>query len=283
MFRPVNCTCQCQLSSVDDLIKKQYAPLQHQMALLFSRYSIGIAQQENIKGQIKQEFKTVFCQSVPDAILERASREKQCFQSIQTTLKKNDWILHRTADHQNSFYLGQRKYFEKKCNAYMSQTDAYQLLFTIDEQTGSQVRQKLIRKRRSLNAELETLHKQKRLMTGAYETLRVNDDKVSLPYLYFLPELSTTHQLVATPMIAAHHSATSRIARYLHWLLRPVIAGAMRRDVFKDETDFIQRLIQYSEVEKQLQPTASVCHDPSHQCSVARFACHAGGNLWAIS
>ena len=243
------------LSSVDDLIKKQYAPLQHQMALLFSRYNIGIAQQENMKGQIKEEFKTVFSQPVPDAVLGRASREKQCVQSIQTTMKKNDWILRRTADHQDSFYLGERKYFEEKCNAYMSQTDAYQLLFTVDEQSRSHVRQKLLRKIRGLNAELETLHKQKRLMTGAYETLRVNVDKVSLPYLYFLPELSTANQLLVTPMIAAHHSATSRIARYLHWLLRPVIAGAMLRQVFKDETDFIQRLIQYSQVEKQLQPT----------------------------
>ena len=242
------------LSSVDDLIKKQYAPLQHQMALLFSRYNIGIAQQENMKGQIKQEFKAVFSRTVPDAVLERASREKQCVQSIQTTLKKNGWILRRTADHQNSFYLGQRKYFQEKCNAYMSQTDDYQLLFMVDEQSRSHVRQKLIRKIRGLNAELETLYKQKRLMTGAYETLRVNVDKVAIPYLYFLPELSTANQLVVTPMIAAHHSATSRIARYLHWLLRPVIAGAMRRDVFKDEADFIQRLIQYSQVEKQLQP-----------------------------
>ena len=208
-----------------------------------------------MKGQIKEEFKTVFSQPVPDAVLGRASREKQCVQSIQTTLKNNDWILRRTADHQNSFYIGQRKHFEEKCNAYMSQTDDYQLLFTVDEQSRSHVRQKLIRKIRGLNAELETLHKQKRLMTGAYETLRVNVDKVSIPYLYFLPELSTANQLLVTPMIAAHHSATSRIARYLHWLLRPVIAGAMRRQVFKDETDFIQRLIQYSQVEKQLQPT----------------------------
>ena len=242
------------LSSVDDLIKKQYAPLQHQMALLFSRYNIGIAQQEHMKGQIKQEFKTVFSRPVPDAVLGRASREKQCVQSIQTTLKNNGWILRRTADHQNSFYLGQRKHFEEKCNAYMSQPDAYQLLFTVDEQSRSHVRQKLIGKIRGLNAELETLHKQKRLMTGAYETLRVNVDKVSIPYLYFLPELSTANRLVVTPMISAHHSATSRIARYLHWLLRPVIAGAMRRDVFKDEADFNQRLCQYSEVEKQLQP-----------------------------
>ena len=243
------------LSSVDDMIKKQYAPLQHHMALLFSRYHIGIAQQENMKGQIKQEFKAVFSRSVPDAILGRATREKQCVRLIRTTLQNNDWILRRTADHQNSFYIGQRKHFEEMCNAYMSQTDDYQLLFLVDEETCSQVRQKLIRNRRGLNAELETLHKQKRLMTGAYETLRVDVDKASLPYLYFLPKLSTANELVVTPMIAAHHSATSRISRYLHWLLRPVIAGAMRRDVFKDETDFIQRLMQYSQADKQLQPT----------------------------
>ena len=59
-----------------------------------------------------------------------------------------------------------------------------------------------------------------------------------------------------TPVISAHHSATSRISRYLHRLLRPLMASAMRRHVFTDEANFIQKLIQYSQGEQQqLQPT----------------------------
>jgi hypothetical protein len=57
-------------------------------------------------------------------------------------------------------------------------------------------------------------------------------------------------------MISAHRSATSRISRYLHRLLRPLMASTMRRHVFTGEPDFIQRLIHYSQADqKQLQPT----------------------------
>ena len=193
--------CQLHLSmpsssSISDLVKKQYAPLQHQMALLFSQYNIDIARQEYMKSQIKQEFTNAFSQTIPEAILCRASHEKQHVQSIRTTLKSNQWILRRTADHQNSFYLAQRKHFEEKCDAYMNQTDHYQLLFTVDEQSRDHVRQELRRKMNGLNAELENFYKQKRIMKGAYETLRVNVDKVSLPYLYFLPELSLVSDTV---------------------------------------------------------------------------------------
>jgi hypothetical protein len=178
------------LSSIDDLIKKQSAPLQHQMALLFSRYSVGIGEQENMKNQMKNEFKATFSRSVPDAVLNRAMHEKQRIRSVRTALKSNHWILRRTADHQNTFYLGPRTSFEQKCDACMNQTDHYQLLFMVDEQNRDNVRQKLMRKVRDLNTELQNLHKQKRLSKDTYETLRVNVDKVSLPYLYFLPELS---------------------------------------------------------------------------------------------
>ena len=144
-----------------------------------------------MKSQIKQEFKDAFSRTLPDAIRQRASHEKQRVQSIRTMLKDNHWILRRTADHQNSFYLGERKHFEEKCEAYMNQADHYQLLFTIDEQNRDHVRQELKKKMQGLNTELENFYKQKRLMKGAYETLRVNVDKVSLPYLYFLPERSS--------------------------------------------------------------------------------------------
>ena len=245
------------LSSVEDRIRKQYAPLQHTLALLFARYSISIARQENIKNQIKKEFKAVFSRSIPEAILSRARHEKQCIQSIRTTLKKknNNWILRRTSDHQNTFYLGQRQSFEETCDAYMNQTDDYQLLFTVDEQNRGQVQKKLVRRGQSLNNDIEALHKQKLIMKDALANLRVNVDKVSLPHLSFLPELSTDNQLVVTPMISAQQSVTSRIARYLHRLLRPLMASAMQRRVFTDEPDFIQRLTQYSQTEQRLQPT----------------------------
>lgn len=252
--------CQLHLSvsssSVDDCIRKQYAPLQHKLALLFARYSIGIARQENIKGQIKQELKAVFSRPIPDDILRRARHERQCIRSIRTTLTKNNWILRRTSDHQNTFYLGRRTSFDEKCDAYMmSQNDDYQLLFAVNEQNRDQVQKKLIQRGQSLNTDLEAWHKQKLIMKDALVNLRVNVDKVSMPHLSFLPALSTDNQLVVTPIIAAQHSLTSRIARYLHRLLRPWMASAMQHRVFTDEPDLIQRLRHYSQTEQRFQPT----------------------------
>jgi hypothetical protein len=55
-------------------------------------------------------------------------------------------------------------------------------------------------------------------------------------------------------MISAHHSATSKISRYLHRLLRPILADVLHGRLFTDEADFIQKLIQYSQVDQHLQP-----------------------------
>ena len=273
------CQLHLSVSSVDDCIRKQYAPLQHKLALLFARYSIGIARQENIKGQIKKEFKAVFSRPIPDDILRRARHEIQCVQSIRTTLTNNNWILRRMSDHQNTFYLGRRTSFDEKCDAYMNQNDDYQLLFTVNEQNRGQVQKKLVQRGQSLNNDMEALHKQKLIMKDALANLRVNVDKVSLSHLSFLPELSTDSQLVVTPMIAAQHSVTSRIARYLHRLLRPLMASAMQRRVFTDEPDLIQRLRHYSHTEQRLQPSHVVCRDSDYQSSFDRSACHTRGNL----
>ena len=206
--------CQMHLSpsvsSIDDLVKRQYAPLQHQMALLFSRYNIDISRQENIKYQIKKEFKDLFSRAIPDATLSRASDEKKWIRSIRARLKNNHWILRRTADYRNAFYLGPQQNFDQKCHEYMNQTDGYHVLFTIDEHNRCQVRQELVRKVHGLNSELEIMYKQKRLTKDVYENLRVNADKVSLPYLYFLPELSPVSVIIGLSYFTSSSSVCTR-------------------------------------------------------------------------
>ena len=56
-------------------------------------------------------------------------------------------------------------------------------------------------------------------------------------------------------MISAHRSATSRISRYVHQLLRPLMARAMQHRTFTDETNFLQRITDYSQAEHHLHPT----------------------------
>ena len=43
-------------SSLDEIVKKQYAPLKHQLASLFSKYSVNVALQFTIKNQVYERF-----------------------------------------------------------------------------------------------------------------------------------------------------------------------------------------------------------------------------------
>ncbi|CAF4965617.1 unnamed protein product, partial [Rotaria socialis] len=61
------------------------------------------------------------------SIYERAHYEQQLIEQIRNDLKSFDLILRRTHDHQNVFYLGDRKLFEKLSNEFMLQTDLFEI------------------------------------------------------------------------------------------------------------------------------------------------------------
>ena len=120
--------CQIYISSsyqsMNDIIKKQYASLKHQLAGIFSKYHINIALSLELEEQIHKQFTDLFSMSIPTHIRQRALYEKKLIQSIQQSLKINNLILRRTADNMNTFYLGNVEDFQAKANDYLLKTDA---------------------------------------------------------------------------------------------------------------------------------------------------------------
>ena len=89
--------CQMYISSsyalINDVIKRQYAPLRHQLANLFSKYKINIALSMEVQKKVYDEFKHLFSMSIPSNLRERALYEKELIQSILSSLQKNNLLL----------------------------------------------------------------------------------------------------------------------------------------------------------------------------------------------
>ncbi|CAF4750972.1 unnamed protein product, partial [Rotaria magnacalcarata] len=100
--------------SVDDIIKKKYAPLKHQLSCLFSKYHVNIALSMEIEQKISDQFTDLFSVPIPSNLQQRALYEKHLLQSIRYSLNANNLILRRTADNMNTFYLGNLQEFETK-------------------------------------------------------------------------------------------------------------------------------------------------------------------------
>ncbi|CAF4547497.1 unnamed protein product, partial [Rotaria magnacalcarata] len=104
--------------SIDDIIKKKYAPLKHQLSYLFSKYHINIALSMEIQQKISDQFTELFSVPIPSNLHQRALYEDRLILSIRYSLNENNLILRRTADNMNTFYLGNLQEFETKAYDY---------------------------------------------------------------------------------------------------------------------------------------------------------------------
>jgi hypothetical protein len=146
---------------------------------------------------IHQNFVNLFSISIPAHICKRATYEKNIIQSIRCSLNKNNLILRRTADNQNTFYLGNKQDFEAKANDYLSQSDAYEVLTTIDDEKNNEQKIQADLKKRieSMNFALGILKRTNALDKDLVASLLTDTTKIKLPYLYFLPDVSKVRNL----------------------------------------------------------------------------------------
>ena len=121
-------------ASINDVIKRQYAPLRHQLTNLFSKYKINIALSMEIQKKVYDEFKHRFAISIPSNLRERALYEKKLIQSIRSSLQKNNLLLRRTADNRNTFYIGDRHEFRTKGEHYLDRSFVYKILIAKNDQ-----------------------------------------------------------------------------------------------------------------------------------------------------
>jgi len=125
-------------SSLDVILKKQYAPLKHQLAYLFNKYAINVALQFTIQHDVYDLFTKSFSMSLPTDIHKRAQDEQTLIHQIRSILKNNHLILRRTADNMDTFYLGKNQDFERQADEYITKTNHYKVYFNINEETNQQ-------------------------------------------------------------------------------------------------------------------------------------------------
>jgi hypothetical protein len=187
--------CQMHLSSstitLKEILTKQMAPLRHQLTKVFTKYKIDLARRWNFENDIQTQFINSFSLPVPTLLEERALYEKQLIRSIQYQLKYHHLFLRRTADDQNTYYLGSLDAFNDMANEYMENAIWYELHGMINENNTEQQQLKEIME--SIDFVLEQLQQKKWITKDHLTKLQIGKKtNLHLPYLYFLPE---THQV----------------------------------------------------------------------------------------
>ncbi|CAF4455542.1 unnamed protein product [Rotaria socialis] len=250
---------QTYISSTDqstiEMIKKNFKLLQHHLTILLTKSNVNMAQATLIIKQIKDAYTLTFSRSLSSSMYQRALYERNLVDTIRAHLKSNDLILRRTADQRNVFYLGNRNDFEDKTNEYMKQTDIFEICDDINDENLQVTRDYLVKKIKAFNDELNFIFHDKKYK-DLIEKLSIDTDKVELPYLYFLPDVSQKNNLSVKPIVVTQRSATSRLGQFLDQLLRPTAHRHMEYTTFLNGADFIRKLNEYTtDKEHCIRPT----------------------------
>ncbi|CAF4595695.1 unnamed protein product, partial [Rotaria sp. Silwood2] len=253
--------CQMYISSsnesTNDIVKKQYAPLKHQLMSLFSKYKINLPLKIELEEKTYNKFKDLFLKPISSNLYQCTLYEKKLIQSIRYSLNKNNLILRRTADNMNTIYVGNMQDFEAKVNKYLTRSDEYKVLINMDEENNEQPLYTALKNMiEPINSLLEQLKTHKAIKDDLYNRLVADPNKVKLPYLYFLPNVFKGRQIL---IITSKQSATSKIDKYLNKLLRPLADEKLYSTTFCDEADFIRKFNHYANIEHRLRPTTLFC------------------------
>ncbi|CAF3802382.1 unnamed protein product [Rotaria sp. Silwood1] len=246
--------------SINDIVKKQFAPLKHQLMILFQNYKINLPLRMEIQDKLFNKFENLFSHPIPAQLFQHAVYKKHFIQSIRYTLQKNNLILRRTANNMNTFYVGNRSEFEAKADQYLIRSENYDVLIDINNQNNEKpLHSALKNMMESMNSLLEKLKAHNAIKDELYEQLVVDPTKTKLPYLYFLADISNGSGLSLLPVISAQYSATWKIAKHLNRVLRPFVDDKLRSTTFDDDTDFIRKFHQYATTERRLHTTTVFC------------------------
>jgi hypothetical protein len=129
--------CQVHISStsisINEIITKQMAPLRRQLTKLFAKYTIDVSRRYNFEKDIQQAFHDSFSVPIPSFIEQRVRYEKQLIRLIRYQIKEDHLILRRTADDNNTYYLGRLDEFNRMADEYIQNSTSYELIGIIDE------------------------------------------------------------------------------------------------------------------------------------------------------
>jgi len=176
------------VSSLDQILTKQIMPLRRQLTKLFTKYPVDLTRRCTFEKKIEEQFIESFSQPpIPVAIEQRAFHEKQLLRSIQIQLKSDQLILRRTADNNNTYYLGCRQEFEKMTQDHLDNSHYCEIIGTINELHSE--KQYLIEIIQSIDSKIEQLVQKKLIPMDHLKKLQIGKrTNIKLPHLYFLPK-----------------------------------------------------------------------------------------------
>ncbi|CAM4837257.1 unnamed protein product, partial [Rotaria magnacalcarata] len=232
--------------SIDEILMKQLAPLRRQLTRVFTNYPVNLSRRMNFEQQIQQLFKESFHQPpIPISIKERVLIEKQLLQSIQYELKQHRLILRRTADDQNTYYLGQLDEFEQKTKEYMEDPIYYTFIGMINKKYTEQYHLNDILA--LIDSQLQVLNN-KKLINHDYlnQFSTSHRSNLKLPHLYFLPETNDDVHMCVQPRFTSYqHSPVQRLAQYLEPLIRSLFDNICRSTTVLNSQDFDTKFFHY--------------------------------------
>ncbi|CAF4750255.1 unnamed protein product, partial [Rotaria socialis] len=223
--------CQLKLKLSDQLLEKQYQPLQqHLLVDLVNRYPNDKKIFNMIEQETKEEFYKIFSlsnKSISPSMLERSYHEQELIGTIQQCLHEHNLILRRTTHHTNQFYLIDQARFYERCQNHMKQhQDDYELVSSISNME-TIVNQHI----QKINTALNFLNK------DIYQQLVLQRNDIQLKNVYFLFDRS-----YVKPIFSMESNVTSKLSTYLDNLLRPTIEDILKDTFVDQDFDFIQRL-----------------------------------------
>ncbi|CAF1261241.1 unnamed protein product [Rotaria sp. Silwood1] len=258
--------CQLQVSSSSNnksnnrLASEQFTKLETQIINRIKSSFYDLPQTTALLRKLKVQFGTMFNVFIPTSLRQRSIYEQQLVQAIQESLKKNHFILRRTANHSNQIYLTKQTVFQEKCHEFMIQyKDQFELLYSVTSDNYMDIYLKINDKIVTMNRIIETLFKQKHISKEFYQKLLIHGEDIKLGYMYFLPDISMENDfyLFVKPMFSMAKSLTWNIANFLHRVLQPTLFYLLKSILVSNDCDFFARLNQYYKLEHHHQFSSS--------------------------
>ena len=233
-------------------LEKNYKQLQHDVNVILVKSNVNLVQSIVLQKQIKDLYMKMFSnniQSLPKSIYERVHYEQQLIETIKNDLKRFNLILRRTYDQRNVFYLGDRLLFDRLSQEFMLQTDLFEIDMTIDNENLQVTRDYLTNQIKSMNQEFKTILIDTKKYKDQLNQITVLIDKVKLPYLYFLPDLSKQQtsllDLVKPRVMTSKQNVTYRLGKFLDQILRYMMNIHRQGRMFYNGSDFLRKFHDY--------------------------------------
>lgn len=275
--------------SIDDHHKKQYASIQSRLAAIFSKYQVNIAHGIDLSRRLYQKFRSISITNIPNDLKTRISHEKSLVESIcQRSLNEN-WLIQRTADDRNVFFIDDTIECSRRTSHQIQRMNYIEILFA--DVNSTELNNDLQETIFSINDQIHTLKQQKRLTSLVADRLEIVANKVRLPYLYFLPKLSSTTDRIDTitmePRFMFHSSPTLKIASFLQRNLQPFVDRIQNSVRFSSDENFMRKLLEYTYTKQYLKASTLFCliriknfhHLATHLTMIEAFGYYLQENL----